>query len=95
MDKKLLWWIFGVSKGGPMRAKIVDLLHERPYNAHQLSQELGVDYKTVRYHLNILMRNKIVTPMEKGGIVIYFLSDEVEDNYSQLREIFKKLGIES
>jgi hypothetical protein len=33
--------------------------------------------------------------MERGGIVIYFLSDEVEDNYSQLREIFKKLGIES
>ncbi|HEQ78502.1 MAG TPA: ArsR family transcriptional regulator, partial [Euryarchaeota archaeon] len=38
MDKKLLWWIFGVTKGGVVRAKIVMLLHDRPRNANQLAK---------------------------------------------------------
>lgn len=91
ISKKLLWWIFGVSKGGPMRAKIVNLLHERPYNANQLAHELGVDYKTVRYHLGILVKNKVVTTMEEGSIVLYFLSDEVD--IEEMQDICNRLGL--
>jgi DNA-binding transcriptional ArsR family regulator len=92
MNKKLLWWIFGVSKGGPMRARIVRTLNERPYNANQLAAELSVDYKTVRYHLDILLKNKIIDGMEEGNIVMYFLSDEMEKSYPEFLEIFEKLN---
>ncbi len=92
MNKKLLWWIFGVSKGGPMRAKILKALYERPYNANQLAAELGVDYKTVRYHLDILIKNKIIDDLEEGNIVMYFLSDDMEKSYPEFLEIFEKLN---
>ncbi len=92
MNKKLLWWVFGVSKGGPMRAKILKALHARPYNANQLAAELGVDYKTVRHHLDILIKNKIIDGMEEGTIVMYFLSDDMENSYSVVLEIFEKLN---
>ncbi len=92
MNKKLLWWIFGVSKGGPMRAKILNALHERPYNANQLAAELGVDYKTIRYHLNILIKNKIVDGLEEGNIVVYFLSGSMEKSYPIVLEISEKLN---
>lgn len=91
MDKKLLWWIFGVSKGGPMRTNILKTLHERPYNANQLAAELGVDYKTIRYHLDILIKNKIIDDIEEGNIVMYFLSDDMEKSYPVFIEIFEKL----
>lgn len=92
VDKKLLWWIFGVSKGGPMRAKIVGTLHERPYNANQLAAELHVDYKTIRYHIDILLKNKIIDNMEEGNIIMYFLSDEMEESYPEFLEISEKLN---
>lgn len=91
INKKLLWWIFGVSKGGPMRARIVHLLKDRPFNANQLAHELGVDYKTVRYHLDILVKNKAVTIMEEGSIVLYFISEELD--FSEMEEICEKLGL--
>ncbi len=94
MDKKLLWWIFGVSKGGPMRANILKKLNERPYNANQLATELSVDYKTIRYHLDILLKNKIIDDMEEGNIVMYFLSDEMEKSYHEFLDIFEKLSSE-
>jgi hypothetical protein len=59
MDKKLIWWIFGVSSGGAVRARIVKKLHERPANANQLAKELGLEYNHVRYHLDILLKNAL------------------------------------
>lgn len=38
--RKLLWWLIAGSTGGPNRAKIIMTLHERPSNAHQLSEKL-------------------------------------------------------
>lgn len=74
-----------------MRVKIVRTLQERPYNANQLAAELGVDYKTIRYHLGILTKNKIIDNMEEGNIVMYFLSDKMEKSYPVFLEIFEKL----
>ena len=90
-----MWWIFGVSRGGPMRAEIVRILHERPYNANQLSQVLKVDYKTIRYHLNILLRNNVLTSLEEGNIIAYFISDVMEEQYPLFQEICEKLKEDS
>ena len=55
----LLWWIIGGTKGGVSRAKIILALKERPMNANQLTKLLGLDRKTVLYHLNLLIDNKL------------------------------------
>ena len=49
--RKLLWWLIAGSPGGPNRARILMEIHNRPSNAHQLSERLNLNYKTVRHHL--------------------------------------------
>ena len=91
MDRKLLWWIFAVTKGGIVRARIVHHLRERPMNANQLAQELKLDYTTVRYHFNILLKNGIVVPSKDTYIVMYFLSDAMEEGYEEFLSIYEKI----
>ena len=57
--KKILWWLIAGTKGGINRARILSLLNERPYNAHQLAEKLDLDYKTVRHHIKVLEDNNI------------------------------------
>ncbi len=92
MDKKLLWWIFGVTKGGPVRAKIVKLLHERPRNANQLAQILKMDYTTIRYHLNILVKHQIVEASEHTYIVMYFITENMMEHWDEFLKIYRSIG---
>jgi DNA-binding transcriptional ArsR family regulator len=92
LDKKLFWWIFGVTKGGPIRARIIELLKERPYNANQLAHKLHMDYTTIRYHLDILVKHGIVESSEETYVVFYYLSEEMEQAYPDFEEINKKIG---
>ena len=61
-------------------------------NAQQLSQYLHLDYTTVRHHLGVLEKNRLVlTEGEKYG-KLYFLSDVMEANWAKLEEIKVKTG---
>ncbi|MFQ5648267.1 MAG: ArsR/SmtB family transcription factor, partial [Candidatus Aenigmatarchaeota archaeon] len=71
---RILWYVFATTRGGPTRIRIVELLLKRPYNMHQISKELGLDYKTVQHHIKILEENKIITAEEKKYGTIYFPS---------------------
>lgn len=93
MDKKLLWWIFAVSSGGPTRAHIVNLLKERPASASQLARALNLSYPTVRYHLNILLENRVVVSSGATAIVMYYLSDEMEKDYPAFLDIWEKIKV--
>ena len=88
--EKLLWWLITGKRGGVNRARIIKDLHDRPYNAHQLSIELDLDYKTVRHHIKILVDNNIIKPTGDSYSKLYFLTDEVEDNYEIFQEIWDK-----
>jgi len=94
MDKNLLWWLLGVTKGGVWRARIIDILRERPANANQLANMLNLNYTTVRYHLDMLVKHKLVKKMEKGGVTMYYLSDEMLKFYPEFIKICRKLGPE-
>jgi DNA-binding transcriptional ArsR family regulator len=83
--RRVIWWLIVGTKGGVNRARIIRALKERPYNANQLTELLGLDYKTVRHHLKVLQDNKIITEMGKGYGAVYFLSPEMEAEY----EVFK------
>ncbi len=90
--KKLLWWLIAGSSGGPNRAKIIMRLKDRPYNAHQLAEELELNYKTVRHHLKVLQENDVVTSSGKQKYgELYFLSDKMTDNYDLFHEIWETL----
>ncbi|MCU0860174.1 MAG: winged helix-turn-helix domain-containing protein [Thermoplasmata archaeon] len=90
---RLLWWILAGTKGGPNRARIIELLHERPLNANQIAEKLGMDYKTVRHHLSVLAENDIIVTTADGKYgAMYFLSSQIEHNYAEFEQIREQIG---
>jgi DNA-binding transcriptional ArsR family regulator len=87
----LLWWLIAGTRGGVTRAKIIETLKETPQNANQLAKLLGMDYRTIRHHLNVLEKNKIITSAGEGYGTTYFLSPVMEENYVLFEEIMKKI----
>jgi DNA-binding transcriptional ArsR family regulator len=90
--KYLLGWLIAGTRGGPTRVKIIDALKETPQNANQLATLLKMDYKTMRHHLQVLEKNKIITSVGDRYGATYFLSQVMEDNYALFEEIEKKIG---
>lgn len=88
--KYLLGWIIGGMRGGVTRAQIVTALKEQPRNANQLATLICKDYRTIRHHLRVLEKNRMVTSAGDGYGTTYFLSPEMEDNYALFEEMFKK-----
>jgi DNA-binding transcriptional ArsR family regulator len=89
--KYLLGWLIAGTRGGPTRARIIETLKETPQNANQLATNLGMDYRTIRHHLNVLQKNKIITSVGEGYGMTYFLSQTMEENYVVFEEIVKGL----
>ena len=89
--KYLLGWLIAGTRGGPTRARIITTLKENPQNANQLATLLGMDYRTIRHHLNVLQKNKIITSVGEAYGTMYFLSQTMEENYSVFEEILKGL----
>ncbi len=89
--ERLLWWLFAGSAGAGTRAIILLGIRERPRNAQQLSQALNLDYTTIRHHLKVLERNRLViTEGEKYG-KIYFVSDSMEAHWDKLEAMLKRM----
>ena len=89
--KYLLGWLIAGTKGGVTRAKIIETLRENPQNANQLAKSLEMDYRTIRHHLEILQKNRMITSAGDGYGTTYFLSTELEENYSLFEEILNKI----
>jgi DNA-binding transcriptional ArsR family regulator len=89
--KYLLGWLIAGTRGGPTRAKIIETLKETPQNANQLATALKMDYRTIRHHLKVLEKNRIITTAGEGYGTTYFLSPTMEENYVLFEEIVKRI----
>jgi len=89
--KYLLGWLIAGTRGGVTRAQIIKALKETPQNANQLANLLQMDYRTIRHHLEVLQKNRIVTSTGDRYGITYFLSPEMEENYALFEEIWKKI----
>jgi DNA-binding transcriptional ArsR family regulator len=89
--KYLLGWLIAGTRGGVTRAKIIETLRENPQNANQLANILGMDYRTIRHHLKVLQKNRIIISAGNGYGTTYLLSPEMEENYGLFEEIMNKL----
>jgi len=87
----LLWWLIAGTRGGINRARIINELHLRPYNVNQLAKILELDYKTVKHHIDVLIKNKIVSPAGEGQYgTVYFISPIMEENFESFKNIWKE-----
>jgi len=89
--KYLLGWIIGGMRGGVTRAQIITALKEHPQNANQLATLICKDYRTIRHHLRVLEKNRMVTAAGDGYGTTYFLSPEMEENYTLFEEMFRNV----
>jgi len=89
--KYLLGWLIAGTRGGVTRAKIIEALEKTPQNANQLANLLRMDYRTIRHHLKVLEKNRIITSAGEGYGTTYFLSPEMEENYAMFEEILEKI----
>lgn len=89
--RKLLLYLFTGTRGGFTRLKIVMLLLERPYNTHQLAQDLNLDYKAVQHNLQVMLKNNLVTKIGEKYGVIFHLLNFLEINIQVLDEVIEKL----
>jgi DNA-binding transcriptional ArsR family regulator len=86
----ILYWLIVGSRGGVNRGKIISLLRVEPMNVNQLANALGVDYRTIRHHIDILEKNLVVTSVGERYGLMYFLSTEMEENYEVFESIWKR-----
>jgi len=90
--KRLLWWMLAGSSGGLNRGRIILLLRVRPYNAHQIAVELGLDYKTVRHHIDVLVENNLLISRGDGYGKMFFISPELEADFDVFEKIWAEIG---
>ena len=85
MNEPLLWQLIGGTRGGPTRLGILLVLNEEPLNANQICEALNLDYKTVRHHLDILVKNSLVqVSKEKKYGELYHINDYVRGKLLKL-----------
>ncbi|MFU8766922.1 MAG: winged helix-turn-helix domain-containing protein [Candidatus Methanoperedens sp.] len=80
------------TRGGQTRALILKNLIDRPYNANQLSEAMGMDYKTIRHHLDVLIKNGVITMEGEKYGAMYFISKSMEANLDEFYKIWEKLN---
>ena len=90
--KNVLFWLLANSLGGFNRGRIIKELFKKPQNANELSSNLNLEYKTVRYHLKVLEENSLITSAGGGYGKTYFPSDELQIQKSIFDEIWDEIG---
>jgi len=91
--KRLLWYLFAGTRGGPSRAEIIRALQNRPSTANQLAQSLRVDYKTIQHHVRVLEENGLIVPSDKETYgAVLFLTPKMEEALPILDEIWSRIG---
>jgi DNA-binding transcriptional ArsR family regulator len=87
----VLWYVLTGTRGGANRVRIVRALDERPRNANQLAEDLDLDYKTVRHHLDVLTENDIVRSSGDDYGAVYLPTDRARANWETVEEILEKV----
>lgn len=88
-QRKLLCYLIEGTRGGKTRASILKHLVDKSFNAHQLAKALNMDYKTIRHHLGVLVKNGIITKGSDGNTDIYYLSKKMESDLIEFNRDIK------
>ena len=89
--KYLLGWLIAGTRGGVTRAKMIEALRERPQNANQLAILLEMDYRTIRHHLEVMEKNRLIVSAGDRYGTTYFLAPELEEDYALFEEIMNRI----
>lgn len=88
--KNLLFFVFASSRGGENRVKIMTALKSSPRNTNQLANDLGLNYRAIQHHLDVLEKNNLITKVGEKYGTTYFPSTFFEANMETYDEIVLK-----
>jgi DNA-binding transcriptional ArsR family regulator len=89
--RRLLWYLLGATRGGQMRARLIQSLRVQPGNMNQLAKRLGVEYRTVQHHMDVLKKNALVTSSGDHYGLTYFLTPWLLAHIGVFDEICERL----
>jgi predicted ArsR family transcriptional regulator len=89
--ESVLWYVLTGTRGGSNRARILRAIDERPRNANQLAEELDLDYKTVRHHLEVLEENDVVKKSGDEYGAIYLPTDRAQHHWDTIEQIISEV----
>ena len=87
----VLWQTLAGTRGGPNRARVVRALADQPRNANQLADDLDLAYNTVRYHLDVLEDNGVITSSDADYGVIYLPSERARNHWDTIERILTQV----
>ena len=87
----VLWYVLTGTRGGKNRIRILRALAERPRNANQLADDLDLDYKTIRHHLDVLGDNGIVQNSGDDYGAVYLPTDRVRTHWETVESIMEQI----
>ena len=83
------------SRGGATRARILLLIRGEPLNTNQIAKRLGLNYRSVMHHINILVKNGLIMRIGEGYGSPFILTREAEEHWDIVYEsICRILGEE-
>ena len=91
--ERLVWYVLGATRGGPMRMRILSNIMEKPQNKNSLARILNVNYRTIEHHVEILLENAFIIEEGEGYGRIYFPSAVIEHGFGEIVEMLKRKGI--
>jgi DNA-binding transcriptional ArsR family regulator len=87
----VLWQTLAGTRGGPNRARVVRALADQPRNANQLADDLDLAYNTIRYHLDVLEDNEVITSSDADYGVIYLPSERARNHWDTVERILTQV----
>ncbi len=91
--KIMFWLLFVRSRGATNRIRIMSALRKRPSNRNQLAKELGMEYKVIQHHLEVLEKNNLVIKTGNRYGLIFCVSTLFENGEFVFDEIVDRLKI--
>lgn len=88
----VLWYVLTGTRGGANRVRLVRAIDERPRNANQLAEGLDLDYKTVRHHLDVLVKHELVEIEREEYGSRYAPSAKTERNWDEVERIIRTVS---
>jgi predicted ArsR family transcriptional regulator len=86
VDHEILWILVG-SKGGQTRARILEILSEKPMNANQLAETLELNYHTITYNMDVLVKSRLVVVEGPRYGQVYYPSKIFTSNIDAFKKI--------
>jgi DNA-binding transcriptional ArsR family regulator len=87
----VLWYVLTGTRGGTNRVRLLRALDERPRNANQLAEDLDLDYKTVRHHLDVLVENDVVKSSGDDYGAVYLPTDRTRQHWDTITTIIEQV----